>query len=61
MQFTVNIAPNNTYENLMLPYIQTVIFSKLFSLNSVIIFSVSSISISTIHEADCLVHDHLLI
>lgn len=46
--------PNNTYENLMLPYIQSVFFSKVFWLNSVIIIDISSID-----EADCLVHDHL--
>lgn len=45
--------PNNTYENLMLPYIQSGFFYKVFSLHSVIIVDISSRD-----EAKCLVRDH---
>lgn len=38
----------------MLPYIQSVFFSKVFSPNSVI-----GIDIGSLDEADCLVHDYL--
>lgn len=40
----------------MLSYIQSAFFSKVSSLNSLIITDKSSID-----EADCLVHDHLRI